>query len=171
MRILAIDTALEACAAACEDAGVDPLGIDAVLFCGITQDFIEPATANVVAEAVGARNARVFDIMNACNGLADGVDVADALIHSGKASRVLVATGERTSVVNNWQARTVEELIQSLAGFMVGDGGGKVPARLFYDVNERQTNTSIPAPSQQPTRNANDPANATDPTGAACKAQ
>ena len=118
------DLAAQAAKKALEDAGVDPLGIDAVLFCGITSDFVEPATANVVAEAVGARHARVFDIMNACNGLADGMDVGDALIRSGKASRVLVTSGERTSVVNNWQARTVEELIHSLAGLMVGDGGG-----------------------------------------------
>ena len=56
-------------------------------------------------------------------------------------------------------------------GIQPAVAGGKVPARLFYDINERQTNTSIPLPSAQPTRNANDPANATDPTGAVCRAQ
>ncbi|HVB31929.1 MAG TPA: SusD/RagB family nutrient-binding outer membrane lipoprotein [Gemmatimonadaceae bacterium] len=47
----------------------------------------------------------------------------------------------------------------------------KIPARLFYDTSIRNTNTSIPAPSQQPIRNANDPANATDPFGNACIGQ
>jgi len=37
----------------------------------------------------------------------------------------------------------------------------KIPGRLFYDTSERQTNTSIPNPEDQPFRNANDPANAT----------
>ncbi|MEP7067137.1 MAG: SusD/RagB family nutrient-binding outer membrane lipoprotein [Gemmatimonadota bacterium] len=46
-----------------------------------------------------------------------------------------------------------------------------IPARLFYDLSERQTNTSIPAPQDQPSRNANDPANATDPFGNACLGQ
>ena len=46
-----------------------------------------------------------------------------------------------------------------------------IPARLFYDLAERQTNTSIPAPQDQPSRNANDPANATDDFGNACKGQ
>jgi hypothetical protein len=46
-----------------------------------------------------------------------------------------------------------------------------IPARLFYDLSERQTNTSIPAPQDQPSRNANDPANATDPFGNACVGQ
>src|SRR5437867_5228910 len=61
------DLAAEAGRQALADAGADPQEVDVVLFCGITKDFFEPATANVVAEAVGARRARVFDVMNACN--------------------------------------------------------------------------------------------------------
>src|SRR5439155_1697961 len=83
-------------------------------------------TANLVAEAVGARNARVFDLINACNSLVDAIDVGDSLIRSGKAERVLVATGERASVAINWQAQTMEELRQSVASLVVGDGGGAV---------------------------------------------
>jgi hypothetical protein len=50
--------------------------------------------------------------------------------------------------------------------------GKKIPARLFYDASERQTDSSIPLPTQQPTRNANDPANSvSDATGAACLGQ
>src|SRR5215470_1800697 len=63
------------------DAGRDPLEIDTLVFTGITRDCIEPATANLVAEALGTRNARVFDLLNACNSLIDGIDVAEALIH------------------------------------------------------------------------------------------
>ena len=49
--------------------------------------------------------------------------------------------------------------------------GRAIPARLFYDTTERQTNTSIPPADQQPARNANDPPNATDPFGNACLGQ
>jgi hypothetical protein len=50
--------------------------------------------------------------------------------------------------------------------------GQRIPARFMYDASERNTNTNIPAPSAQPTRNANDPANTTsDATGAACLGQ
>lgn len=49
--------------------------------------------------------------------------------------------------------------------------GQKIPARLYYDTSERQTNTSIPPGSGQPTRNANDPPNATDPFGNRCLGQ
>jgi hypothetical protein len=50
--------------------------------------------------------------------------------------------------------------------------GVKIPARLPYDTNERQTNTSIPQAQNQPTRNQNDPPNAvSDGLGQACKGQ
>ncbi len=51
--------------------------------------------------------------------------------------------------------------------------GMDVPARLFYDANERSTNPNIPDPNSQPARNANDPPNATSDgnAGAACLGQ
>ena len=118
--------AAQAGAKALADAKADPLQVDALLFTGITRDFLEPAVANVVAETLGTRRARVFDLVNACNGLIDGVDVADSLIRSGKARRVLVTTGERASLGCNWQPRTAEEVVLSVAGLVVGDGGGAV---------------------------------------------
>jgi hypothetical protein len=36
--------------------------------------------------------------------------------------------------------------------------GKPIPGRVFYGVNERNANSSIPAPAAQPARNANDPA-------------
>ena len=108
------------------DANVDPLTIDTLIFAGITRDCLEPATASPVAEALGASKARVFDLVNACNGLVDALDVGDSLIRSGKARRVLVTTGERASIFINWRARTMEELLGAVAGLVAGDGGGAV---------------------------------------------
>jgi 3-oxoacyl-[acyl-carrier-protein] synthase III len=125
-NLKASDLAARAGRKALDDANVNAATVDAVLFTGVTKDFFAPATANVVAEAVGAVTARVFDVMNACNGLIDGLDVADSLIRSGKARRVLVTTGERASIVRNGHATGVEETLGSLASFMVADGGGAV---------------------------------------------
>src|SRR5262249_53010942 len=80
------------------DAGRDASEIDTVLFAGITKDYVEPATANIVADALGATEARVFDVMNACNGFIDGIDVAQSLIRAGKALRGLVTTGAEDSL-------------------------------------------------------------------------
>jgi 3-oxoacyl-(acyl-carrier-protein) synthase III len=109
---------------ALEDARLDPLLIDTLVYAGVTRDCLEPATANLVAEAIGARNARVFDLLNACNGLVDGIDVADSLIRTGKARRVLVSTGERASLAVDWQAETFDEMLRAVASLVVGDGGG-----------------------------------------------
>jgi len=120
--MLATDAARKALA----NAGMEAADVDMLIFTGITRDCLEPATANLVADALGARCARVFDLINACNSLIDGIDVADSLIRTGKAERVLVATGERASLAINWQARTKEELLESVASLVVGDGGGAV---------------------------------------------
>lgn len=105
-------------------AGLDALAIDTLLYTGITRDFIEPGTSNVVQESLGALNARVFDLTNGCNGLIDGLDVAASLIGARRSRRVLVTTGEHASISINWQARTTDDLLRSAAGFVVGDGGG-----------------------------------------------
>jgi 3-oxoacyl-[acyl-carrier-protein] synthase-3 len=109
---------------ALEDARLDPLRIDTLVYAGVTRDCLEPATANLVAEAIGARNARVFDLLNACNSLVDAIDVADSLIRTGKARRVLVATGERGSLGVDWQPGSFEEMLRAVASLVVGDGGG-----------------------------------------------
>lgn len=54
---------------------------------------------------------------------------------------------------------------------VVGGSSNKIPARLLYDLADRNANSSIPTPDKQPIRNANDPANATDPFGARCLGQ
>ncbi|TMA37525.1 MAG: hypothetical protein E6J79_10265 [Deltaproteobacteria bacterium] len=118
------ELAVAAARQALEAADVDPGLIDVVLFTGITRDFYEPATANVVADGVGAHHARALDLGNACNGLLDGLDVANLMIRAGHARRVLVATGERASVSINWKPTSREELMRSIAGLLLSDGGG-----------------------------------------------
>ncbi len=50
--------------------------------------------------------------------------------------------------------------------------GSIVPARFLYDASERNTNSNIPPPTQQPARNQNDPASTTsDATGQKCLGQ
>lgn len=131
------DLAAAAGRAALGDAGLEPADVDVVLFTGITRNFIEPATANAVADAIGAHGARVFDLTNACNGLIDGLDVADSLIRTGKARRVLVTTGERASISIAWHARSAEEFMRSVAGLVVGDGGGALLVEATDDPQRR----------------------------------
>jgi len=131
--VLPSQLAVAAATRALADAGIGPLDVDTLIFTGITRDCMEPATANVVADALGAREARVFDLDNACNGVIDGLDVADSLIRTGKARRVLIATGERASWSINWQPQSKEETLRSVAGLVVGDGGGALVVEACED--------------------------------------
>ena len=49
--------------------------------------------------------------------------------------------------------------------------GSSIPARLVYPSTERNVNDNVPAPSEQPRRNWNDPVTPTSTNGAACLGQ
>lgn len=119
------DIAFKAGEEAIKNAGLTPDDIDALLFCSITQDFAEPATANVVADKLKIYNAYVFDIKNACNAFLSGVDVADSLIRTGKANNVLVVAGEALSKWIRHDFDSKEEVMERAPiTLSMGDGGG-----------------------------------------------
>ena len=59
------DLAIEASENALAMAGKKPEDIDLVIFSALTKDVAEPATANIVMDALDIRNAKSFDIKNA----------------------------------------------------------------------------------------------------------
>ena len=48
--------------------GISADEIDLIIFATVTADMIFPATANVVADKIGAKNAWGFDVSAACSG-------------------------------------------------------------------------------------------------------
>jgi hypothetical protein len=75
-----------------------------------------------------------------------------------------IAEFQNIEAWNDYKRTCFPNLTPTVAGLII-------PARFFYDTSERQTDTNIPVPGAQPTRNANDPANAFDDFGVACKGQ
>lgn len=112
------------------DAGIDPMDIDMVLFCGIDRDQPEPATAHEIQQAIEALNAECLDISNACIGSNHGLAVANAYIAAGAAENILVCTGEKPSYVTkavlNILKTTNEKAVfrKYMGAFTVGDAGG-----------------------------------------------
>lgn len=68
---LDIAAALDAIA----DARIDPSAIDHIVYCGIERDYIEPATAHIIQERIGASNAVCYDVTNTCHGFIIGIPV------------------------------------------------------------------------------------------------
>lgn len=123
------DLAFEAARRALRQAQIQPEQLDTIIFCGVDRDMDEPATACILQEKLGAKNAYAFDLTNACNGFLSGVDQLDSNIASGRSSIGLVAVGEVISQHVTWDARSKEDLKRSAMSYTLGDGGGAVVLR------------------------------------------
>ena len=77
-----------------ERASVSPDEVDAIVLATSSPDRIQPATATRVQQLIGARRAYAFDVNSVCSGAVFALHVADALVRSGAARRVLVVASE-----------------------------------------------------------------------------
>lgn len=117
------DLAIRAAQQAIDRAEVSVDDIDLIIFAACTQDISEPATANIVQEQLGAQNAQVVDVKNACNSFLNGLDVADSHIRVGKSRCALVVSGETLSLGIDWNIRSLDDLKSGIAALTLGDAG------------------------------------------------
>jgi 3-oxoacyl-[acyl-carrier-protein] synthase-3 len=112
------DLARDAAQKALDDAGVDAEEIDLFIFGTVTGDMKFPATACLLQEKIGAKNAVAFDLSAACSGFLYSVTVAEGLMATSGYKRALVIGGEILSSMVDWQDRNTCVLF--------GDGVGAV---------------------------------------------
>jgi 3-oxoacyl-[acyl-carrier-protein] synthase-3 len=96
------DLAAEAGRAALDDAGLEAGAVDAVVTATMTPDLVAPGIAGLVQARMGLGPVPVYDIRAQCSGFLYALDLADALLRSGKARRVLVAGAEVHSGYLPW---------------------------------------------------------------------
>ena len=89
-----VDLAARAGASALAQAQVDALDVDLLLVATATPDAVLPATAPLVAHALGATRAGALELGAACTGFISGLSVAAAAVESGRAETVLVIGAE-----------------------------------------------------------------------------
>lgn len=91
------ETSLGLTAAACREA-LAKLGagerVDLLICAGVYAELAEPASANVVAHALGLDNVECFDLKQACDGWSKAVRIAAAFIEGGIYRHVLVVNAE-----------------------------------------------------------------------------
>jgi 3-oxoacyl-[acyl-carrier-protein] synthase-3 len=97
---------------------VDPKEIDLVIFATVTADMTFPATANIVATAVGATNAFSYDMSAACSGFLYALSTGASFIESGRHKKVIVIGGDKMSAILDYTDRTT--------CIIFGDGAGCV---------------------------------------------
>jgi 3-oxoacyl-[acyl-carrier-protein] synthase III len=96
----------------------NPKDIDCMIFATVTPDLTFPATANIVASAVGASNAFSFDLAAACSGFIYALTSGAAFIQSGMYKKVIVIGGDKMSAILDYTDRTT--------CIIFGDGAGCV---------------------------------------------
>jgi 3-oxoacyl-[acyl-carrier-protein] synthase-3 len=113
------DLAYEASKEALEDAGVSPDEIDLVIVGTATPDMLFPATACILQDRLGAKQAGAFDVSAACTSWAYAAAVAHGYVSSGQAETVLVVGAETLSKIINWKDRNTSVLFGDSAGAVV----------------------------------------------------
>lgn len=63
--------------------GIDPAEIDMIICGTVTGDYIFPATANVIADKIGAVNAWGYDVNAACSGFLFALVTGSKFIETG----------------------------------------------------------------------------------------
>jgi 3-oxoacyl-[acyl-carrier-protein] synthase-3 len=123
----ASDLSVPAARAALERAGRRAVEIDLVIVATATPDMPFPATAALVADAIGATPAVAYDLSAASTGFVYAAAQAWAAVASGLASRALVIGAEVLSRVVDWSDRDTAILFGDGAAAAViepvGEGG------------------------------------------------
>lgn len=101
-----------------EKTGTDASEIDLIICATTTPDMLFPATANIIANKIGAKNAFGYDLSAACSGFLFALVTGSQFIETGKYKKVVVIGADKMSSIVDYTDRTT--------CIIFGDGGGAV---------------------------------------------
>jgi 3-oxoacyl-[acyl-carrier-protein] synthase-3 len=136
------DMAVHAVNGLLKKRGIGAEEIDLIIFCTTTPDMPFPATANILGDKIGAKNAWGFDLQAACSGFIYGLTTASQFIESGKHKKVLVVGGDKMSSIIDYTDRTTCIIFGDGCGAVLlepnEEGNGIMDAILKSDGSGRQ---------------------------------
>jgi 3-oxoacyl-[acyl-carrier-protein] synthase-3 len=112
------DMAVEAIKSLLSKKKIDPLEIELIICATTTPDMQFPATANIISDKAGLKNAWGFDVNAACSGFIYALTAGTQFIESGKHKKVLVVGADKMSSIVDYEDRTT--------AIIFGDGAGVV---------------------------------------------
>lgn len=110
--------AVEAAKKLLADRSIDPKEIDLIVVASVTPDMMFPATACLVQDRLGAKNAWGFDLSAACSGFVYALTVGAQFVGAGTHKKALVIGSDVMSSIINYEDRATCVLF--------GDGAGAV---------------------------------------------
>ena len=118
--------------------GVTLEEVDYIIAATISPDYQFPSVAAIVQDRLGLRNIGAIDVSAACAGFAYSLDLADALITTGRARNVLVVAGETLTKITDYTDRAMCILFGDGAGAALcsaddGSGSGILARRVSSD--------------------------------------
>ncbi|WP_420577996.1 beta-ketoacyl-ACP synthase III [Ekhidna sp.] len=96
----------------------NPEEIDLIICATTTPDLVFPATANIIANKVGAVNSFGYDVQAACSGFLYALSTGSQFIETGKYKKVVVIGADKMSSIIDYQDRAT--------CIIFGDGAGAV---------------------------------------------
>lgn len=121
--------------------GIDASEIDLLICATTTPDMQFPATANIITDKIGAKNAFGFDINAACSGFIYALTTAAKFIETGSYRKIVVVGGDKMSSIINYEDRTTCIIFGDGAGAVLlepsTDGNGIVDSILKSDGSGR----------------------------------
>ena len=99
-----------------EKTGTSPEEIDLLICATITPDMNFPATANIISDKVGIKNAFSFDVGAACSGFLFALQTAAAYVETGRFKKVIVVGADKMSSITDYSDRTTCPLFGDAAG-------------------------------------------------------
>lgn len=101
-----------------EKTGTKPDDVDLLICTTVTPDMQFPATANIISDKVGIKNAFSFDLNAGCSGFLFGMSTAAKFIQSGQYKKVILVGADKMSSIVDYTDRSVSPIF--------GDGAGAV---------------------------------------------
>ena len=89
-----VELGAEAVSAALRDADVDPGEVDLLVSATMTPDMFAPGNAPLIQEAAGLGHIAAYDVRQQCAGFLYGLEMANALLETGRASVAVVVGAE-----------------------------------------------------------------------------
>jgi len=99
-----------------EKTNTSPDEVDLLICTTVTPDMTFPATANIISDKVGIKNAFSFDLNAACSGFLFALQTGVAYIESGRYKKVIIMGSDKMSSITDYTDRTTCALFGDASG-------------------------------------------------------
>ncbi|MDR1129378.1 MAG: ketoacyl-ACP synthase III [Prevotellaceae bacterium] len=100
------DMAVEAVKSLFEKTGTKPEEVDLLVWCGVSHDMVFPATANIISDKLGVKNAFSFDINAGCSSFIYALVTMASFIETGRCRKIVLVGAEKLTMYVDYTDRS-----------------------------------------------------------------